>query len=298
MQMNRRLTNGLAWAGALLVVGVPAADFLSAQFLGDRSAPPSAQVAVVDPQTIAPVPAPHSQRPAPKPAEQVAAAPTPSAPAKPTANGNVVDKFVQSGKALPSYITEAPAPKPAQAAAQPAPAAPVAAPKPVQTAAVQPQPAPTLPIQQPAPATPPQNAAIAPAPIGPQLPAPAIPGTDPVQTAAIPPKVAPMPMPLSMRPAPVAVAAANPIVNQPRFSVNEPVFVPPSVQPIPPAEITAEDLEDWETGPLADFLARREAPRQAEAPSFDDSEEFFTEPAPRFPRRDRLVGPELFFYEQ
>jgi hypothetical protein len=119
-----------------------------------------------------------------------------------------------------------------------------------------------------------------------------------VQTASIPQKVAPMPMPLSMRPKPVAVAAANPVVNQPAFVVNEPVFVPPSVQPVPRAEITAEDLEDWEAGPLAEFLARRQAPREAEAPVFADDEEFFVERAPRFPRRDRLVGPELFFYEQ
>jgi hypothetical protein len=104
-------------------------------------------------------------------------------------------------------------------------------------------------------------------------------------------------MPLSMRPAPVAVAAARPVVVQPGFAVNEPVFVPPSVQPVPPAEITAEDLEDWETGPLADFLARREGPQQAEAPAYDE-EEYFPERGQQFQRRDRLVGPELFFYEQ
>ncbi|WP_108396562.1 hypothetical protein [Devosia submarina] len=296
MQMNRRLTNGLAWAGAFLVVGVPAADLLSAQLLGDRTAPPAAQVAVIEPQTVAPVPAPQNQRPAAKPVEVAAVepkAPAAAAPAEPAASEDVVDKFVQSGKPLPSYITGAPA----QAAA-PKPA-PAAAPKPAQTAAVQPAPVSAPKPEQPAPVSPPQNAAApaAPAPIGPQ-PAPAAPPADPVQTASIPAKTAPVPMPLSMRPKPVAVAAANPVVNQPAFVVNEPVFVPPTVERVPSREITAEDLEDWETGPLADFLARREAPRQAEAPVFAEDEEFFVEREPRFPRRDRLVGPELFFYGQ
>lgn len=104
-------------------------------------------------------------------------------------------------------------------------------------------------------------------------------------------------MPLSMRPAPVAVAATNPPAQQPGFAVNEPVFVPPTVQRVQPAEVTAEDLEDWETGPLADFLARRQGSEQAEAPFYDE-EEYFRERGEPFQQRDRLVGPQLFFYEQ
>jgi hypothetical protein len=98
MQINRRFTNGLAWAGAFLVVGVPTADLLSAQFMGDRSAAPAVQIAVATPQAVAPVPAPQSQRPAPKPVEIAAVAPAPkpvtAAPAKPASTGNVVDNFV------------------------------------------------------------------------------------------------------------------------------------------------------------------------------------------------------------
>jgi hypothetical protein len=100
-----------------------------------------------------------------------------------------------------------------------------------------------------------------------------------------------------MRPAPVAVATASPVAPQDGFAVNEPVFVPPSVEPVRPAEITAEDLEDWETGPLADFLARREGSQQAEAPVYED-EGYFPERGERFRQRDRLVGPQMFFYEQ
>ena len=44
MKMDRRLTNGLAWAGALLVIGVPAADYLSGAFAGQSNP----NVAVVD----------------------------------------------------------------------------------------------------------------------------------------------------------------------------------------------------------------------------------------------------------
>ena len=75
---------------------------------------------------------------------------------------------------------------------------------------------------------------------------------DPVEVAAIAPqKVAPVPMPLSMRPRPVIV---------PVVAVAPPaVVIPPSVG-LPPANVTAADLEDWETGPLSEFLAQRQQP--------------------------------------
>ena len=259
MQIDRRITNGLAWAGAFLVVGVPAADLLSAQFLGDRPA----QIAVIDERPTAPTPAPRAQRPQAKPVEVAAVA-----PAKST---DVVENFVQSGKKLPSYISDAPAENPV------APAA-----KPTETATVKPEAI--------APAKPTQTAA-APAPT--RIPI----LTDPVETASISPKIAPVPMPLSMRPQPVVVATAKPVAPSVVFPANEPVFVPPSVQPAPQAEITAEDLEDWETGPLADFLARRQAPQQARiAPRYNDDEEPFFYSDREFQQRDRLVGPEMFFF--
>jgi hypothetical protein len=278
MQIDRRITNGLAWAGAFLVVGVPTADLLSAQFLGDKAAPPPAQIAVVTPQAVAPVPAPASQRPAPKPVQVAAVAPAkpvaaqPVKPVQPASGAqDAVAKFEQAGKPLPSYITDGAA-EPAQAATvKPVPAAPPVSP------AVQPQ-----------------VAAVAPS-VPPVAAPPAAPMTDPMQTASIGPRIPPTPMPLSMRPHPVAVAAATPNVPQPGFAVNEPVFVPPSVQPVPTAEISAEDLEDWETGPLADFLARRQGQQAEAAPAFGEDEEFFFERGQEFQRRDRLVGPELFY---
>lgn len=271
MNIDRRVTNGLAWAGVLLVVGIPAADLVSAQFMGDRAAVP-AQVAVIEP--AAPVPAPLSQRPdAPtvpvsavdvavaKPAPVVAPAvvkPTAPAAALPAAQtANVVDSYLQSGKNLPSYITDAPGTTPAAATAQ------VAA-----TPPVRPQ------IITPTTASAPSSAP-----------------TDPIQVASIPAKVAPVPMPLSMRPSAVVVPVAAVAPS------NELIVIPPSNGPIPPANVTAADLEDWETGPLSDFLASRQQQQQAEVDTAYDEDGFFLDDGPSRPRRsDRLIGPAGDFY--
>lgn len=258
MNIDRRITNGLAWAGVLLVVGVPTADLLSAQFMGNPPAP--AQIAVMAP--VAPIPAPLSQRPAApvaKPAAQVAAV-TPAkpvaTPAKPTVTpaaqtADAVDAFLQSGRQMPSYITDADAPAaPSQVAATP----------------------PTRPLITTTP--PAQPAAV-----------------DPIEVASIPQKVAPTPMPLSMRPEPVAVAL-----------VRDPVVIPPGLTPAepdvivrPPVDVTAADLQDWESGPLAEFLARRQAANAYVEPEADG---FFLDQGPKRPRRDRVIAREIdpFFF--
>ncbi|UJW86761.1 hypothetical protein [Devosia sp. SL43] len=275
MKIDRRVTNGLAWAGVLLVVGVPTADLLSAQFMGD-TAQVVAPVQVASVERIAPIPAPLSQRPAApvtqvaavapakpaapvviaEPVEQVAVV-APARPATPTAatpasqNGGAVDAWVSSGKPLPSYITGGA--QPAQVAATP-------------------------PVRQPiltAPAT--QSPATQPAAI------------DPVQVASIAqPKTAPVPMPLSMRPQPIT---ATPVaVVRPSGLV----VAPNAVGPLPPADVTAADLEDWESGPLSEFLAQRQAQSgQVQAdPNYDDDGFFFDEgPNGQPRRRDRLIGP-------
>lgn len=209
MSIDRRITNGLAWAGVVIVVGIPAADLLSAQFSGE---PAPAQIAVIAP--VAPVPAPLSQRPAAPAVESQTevAAIVPARPAAPVAKpavtpaaqtADVVDAFLQSGRPLPSYITGAPAAAPTEVAT-------------------------TTPTRTPIVTT------------------PAAAEIDPIEVAAIPPqKIAPVPMPLSMRPQSV-VAVAPPAV-----------VIPPSVG-LPPANVTAADLQDWETGPLSEFLAERQ----------------------------------------
>jgi len=269
MNIDRRITNGLAWAGVALIIGVPTADFLSAQFLGDPARGEPARVAVIAP--TAPMPAPLSQRPdapAARPEAAVvparpATAPTPAAEpvAKPASQAaDAVDAFVQSGRALPSYIRDANAP---------AAPAPMAATTPAAT--------------RPVISTDPSPAAAAP--------------VDPIEVAAIPPqKVPPVPMPLSMRPAPVSVALAG-----------EPIVIPPGIAPAmppavvgPPVAVTARDLQDWETGPLADFLAQRQGGNAYVDPNYD-SDGFFLDEGPNRPRRDRIIGreadPFLFFSE-
>lgn len=275
MNIDRRITNGLAWAGVLLVVGVPTADLLSAQFMGNPATPAPAQIAMVRP--VAPIPAPLSQRPAApvaKPAAAEVAAVVPAkpvaaqvavvAPAKPVATpakpavtpaaqtADAVDAFLQSGRQLPSYI------KDENALAAPAQVAATAPTRPVITTPA-------------APTTPP-------------------PAVDPIEVASIAPqKVAPTPMPLSMRPQPVAVAL-----------VRDPVVIPPGLTPAqptgavrPPANVTAADLQDWETGPLADFLAQRQG-GNAQV----DPDGFFLDQGPNRPRRDRIIAREAepFFF--
>ncbi|HEV7345835.1 MAG TPA: hypothetical protein VGN60_09435 [Devosia sp.] len=282
MSIDRRITNGLAWAGVVLVVGVPLADVLSAQFIGAPEKPLSAQVAVIE--RVAPIPAPLNQRPAAapvaKPETQLAVAPQAKpvaaeaaakptavaavAPAKPAAKpvvpavsptvtpaaqtADAVDAFLNSGRDLPSYITESSA-------------------APVQVAAVKPSGTATV-----------------------TAPAVAI---DPIEVASIAPqKVAPVPMPLSMRPAPIAVALATEptIVIPPGLTPAQPTAV------VPPSDaVTAADLEDWETGPLADFLAQRQGANAYIDPGYDagyDGDGFFLDEGPNRQRRDRIVDRE------
>ena len=243
MGIDRRITSGLAWAGLVLVVGVPAADLLSEQFAG-ASAP--AQVAMIEP--AAPQSAPVAQRPAmpaarPDDAVAVAAPAKPAAPvAKPDAArpSDAVDAYLQSGRPLPSYITGGD--RPAAVAAAPVVTPPAAAVDPTEVAAIAPQ------------------------------------------------REAPMPMPLSMRPAPVDMALGN-----------EPVVViPPGLAPAtsngaarPPVNVTADDLENWETGPLSEFLAQRQ--QQAGAGSVDpsyDADGFFLDEGPNRSRA-RVIAREV-----
>lgn len=257
MKIDRRITNGLAWAGVILVVGVPAADLLSAQFSGDDT---PAQVAVISP--VAPTPAPLSQRPPTpvaksEPAVAVVAPVKPVAPAvaKPAAapvqqTASVVDNFIQGGKPLPSYITGG--------GATPAPA---------QVAVAQP-------IGTPIVTTPAVTPSVT------------APGVDPMQVAAIPQKVAPLPMPLSMRPTPIRVPVA---VTAP--TVPDDIIIPTGLTPRQPATVTAADLDDWETGPLSEFLARKQGQGSSAAVTSDyDADGFFLDQGPQPVRRDRVIG--------
>lgn len=269
MKLDRRLTNGLAWAGALLVVGVPVADF----FIGRMSETDIARASVVDAGNSTPVVAPiASVEPAGETAPNAAVAPVKSAALdKPAVGGDAVQSYIDAGKSLPSYITGGDAgsvaDKPQQSAAVPTP---VQAGNP--PAAV-PASTPTAPVVAAVP-----SSAEARPPVA---------TTPPVETVAIlPPKVAPVPMPLSMRPR-VAVAPQASVPQAPVLIVDEPAPVRGAPSPV----ITADDLEGWETGPLSDFLAQRQ--QQGSSAVYQvqpnensyETEGFWLDEAPRGNRR-------------
>ena len=272
MQIDHRITNGLAWAGAALVVAIVGADFVMRQFEpvpAPQIAVIEEQVAEVEPDASNPVlPTPVSERPAPEVAEttpapqevapkpeqvaeaQVADAQAPKADRVTTANaartsgGDAVDAFIRSGRELPSYISDGGG---ASAPSTPAPA----------------------PTAAPAPSPTPKPAEVA-------GPTPAV--TPPAATVT-PPKVVTMPTPVSERPPSVASAPAPAVVPPPPLVIDNPAPV-----------VTAEDLEDWETGPLSEFLANRQGQGRAVPPPDDDYDAngFFLDEGPNKRRLERF----------
>lgn len=318
MEFSNRLTAGLAWAGLLVIVAVPTADFITSRFAPATSltvepqAQPAAAVVPVEAAEVAPKP---QTRPAPKPQTVASLPATPPAadvPAKApvtrqvavkqvdvveireepgarTAAADPTDRFLASGKTLPSYISDGEAPSTANLSDE-LPGA-VAEEEQITTASVPPanQPSRVIPATgvMEAPASEPQTTAA----------------TDPQQGtgqgivewyqpgAATANQAAPVPMPASMRPRP---STAEPsLVGQER--PGEPMVVeantrpvrPVDAGPVPPAPVgetydeqyaeggdvvTAEDLEDWEYGPLSDFLEQRARQRRGAPPNtlFED----------------------------
>jgi len=230
MQIDRRITNGLAWAGAALVIAIPAADAALRQF-GPSDSP---QIAVVEEQS-APAPAPAVQ---PEPVETPAPKPEPDPVATATASPQIagsdaVDSFLQSGRDLPTYISDGGQPDRTETAAL----------GPTQETVTETAPA----------ATP-----------------------EPEPVAALPTRTVTFPTPVSQRPAPVPRSAA--------------IAPPPLVIEQPDVVVTADELEDWESGPLSDFLARRQAQPAPVSPDYDP-DGFFLDEGPnssarvnRFPR--------------
>ena len=248
MQIDRRITNGLAWAGAVLVVAIPAADFVLRQTMSEAP-----QVSVVSETTTRSEDVRPATEPSAASAEVKTTDPVVTATAaRPAADSSdPVDRLLQSGREMPSYISGGNAAS-----------TPVTAPKPATPVVAKPAPAPA----STAPATP---AVATPAPAA-TPPATAVTPAAP-QTAAVQPKPAvTLPTPVSQRPPSVAQ-------------------VRPAPAPVPPAPlvveepdmlgiVTADDLDEWESGPLSEFLAGR---RGASAPQADYSGEgFFLDEVP------------------
>ncbi|WDR05320.1 hypothetical protein PSQ90_13645 [Devosia rhodophyticola] len=241
MQINRKFSNGMAWAGVVFVVGVVTVDLATGNLAptADRfvAASPvvaepvalaqkSTQVAEQRPAKVAPQPA--GMRPA-APIKAVvdrSEATQPAAAVEATKelsiDGDAVDKYLASGKALPAYITDSAVPS-------------------TTTASTGATSGPFV-IE-------PQQAAIKPVPAVTSVPESA---TDEIIVSSIsqPQKVAPIPMPLSMRPKSVAPL----IVDEAEVGLPQ--------HPVPVAEVGSQvlgpdDLSEWTSGSLSDFLARK-----------------------------------------
>lgn len=243
MKINPKVTGALAWTGLVVVLAVPAADML----IGKPDAKANLAADVEPVQTAVPKPvetpvvAAGTKPVVPAIESKPAAVETAAVPADP------VKEYISSGKKLPSYISGNDSPA-VEAVATPQ--APVAKPG---TITVNPDGT----IQKPASTT---AAARAAAPAA----APAQP-----EVASIKPElVAPIPLPASARPKPqVTTATTGPIQTLPA-PVEQPLIIDErsvaSNRPVPPVDIVPDDevitgdqLEEWDSGSLADYLARR-----------------------------------------
>ena len=180
-----------------------------------------------------------------------------------TAGPDPVSDFVKSGKALPSYIS----------GGDSAPAA---------TASV-----PAAPVKKPGTVT-----------INPDgtIQKPATSGSD-VATVK-PDAVAPVPLPATARPKPQTVTTLPTPTETPLIIDENQVA---ATGPVPPADIapneqfvTGDELEEWDSGSLADYLARKGLMSDASASSAPststyDDEGFFVGDGPRRPRGSRVI---------
>ena len=149
--------------------------------------------------------------------------------------------------------------------------------------------APQVATVEPRPMPPPQAAPVSAPATGVASTQPALSVSAPVEPQVT--RVAPVPLPPSARPAPRSVASVPRVSGQgivtddPQVS-REPIVVPRDIeQESELADIVSEeDLEDWESGPLSDFLAERRNPRRerrAQRSRDDyDSDGFFLDELP------------------
>ena len=263
MKLDAKVKGGLAWAGLFVILAVPSADILFGR------SEPTAQLAVTaDTEQVA----------APRPVRPVLSAPPadtdlasteavtpdlirtdPIETAGLPADGEAVEGYLKSGRKLPSYISDAESvPGTAPAKLQPLEVK-AATPEATEVAVLSPQ-------------------AVA----------------------------APVPLPRSARPR-TPVIAAGPIEEAPlildetEVKQREASLAP--VEPFPlsdggvatPADdgvVTADQLEEWDSGSLADYLARKGLLSGSAAPQQPVSEEydpdgFYLDEGPNVTRRLR-----------
>jgi hypothetical protein len=253
MKINPKVTGALAWTGLVLVLAVPAADMLGGK--------PEAKTALtsdmdqIQTSSVKPI--------APQPVKTGAVAPA--------LGGDPVTDFVKSGKKMPSYISGNDAPVVEEASA---PKAPVKKPG---TITINPDGT----IEQPVPAS----------------------QDEPVVASIKPDAVAPVPLPASRRPLPQTATVQPQTVTTLPAPTEAPLIIDEnqvaSTGPVPPEDIvpddqlvTGDELEEWDSGSLADYLARKgliSDASQTTAPSSAeyDADGFYLSDGPNRPRRSR-----------
>ena len=244
MKLDGKVKGGLAWAGLVVILAVPAANMV----VGNPNSP-SAQSAVTAADASATKPA--LKLPTAKPA---ATDPIETA----SVGEDAVDKMLAKGKKLPSYISDG-------------------------DAAVTPKPT--------APATSKPNAPVALKPISPTTPI-----KTPTEVATVAPEAAPVPLPRSARPKATAVAslpaAEKPlIVDEKKLPQGN-----AAVEPFPLSDdsvVTGDQLEEWDSGSLADYLERKGLLSQTSTEDSYDPDGYFLDQGPN--KKKRPVVEEDFF---
>lgn len=244
MQLNRKLTGGLAWGGLFLVLAIPSADFVSRQLGGDDALLVTSE--------------------APKAPAASIAGTTPADEGKPTRVAAVdpVSDFLSSGKKLPDYITGGGGDTAAAPAAPGVTPQPAAAPSPAVTSKPVVTPDGEIVTSPPVAATPKPETVVTPPPASQNV------------AIASEPLVAPVPMPAEMRPKP----RVQPGYSSPPSAMTEaPVLIdrgpivgntddalirpPESIRTVPPEDVLLPPAEvgnngQWEDEELAAYLER------------------------------------------
>jgi hypothetical protein len=242
MKLDAKVKGGLAWAGLVVILAVPAADIL----FGKSDGTSASAAVTADAQ---------AGRPTLK-------APALKAPAKidpvetaTVASEDPVDKLLAKGKKLPSYISDGD-----EVAAQP----------PVKLK-------PVAPAAQPA--------------------------KGPTEVATVAPtETPPVPLPRSARPQTTQVASLpaeeKPLILDEK-KVKQQQQQNAAVEPFPLSDnqvVTGDQLEEWDSGSLADYLERKGLLSEANSQASEnyDPDGFFLDEGPNRPRRQKDLDFFLF----
>jgi hypothetical protein len=177
------------------------------------------------------------------------------------ATGDPVQDFARSGRKMPAYISDD--------SAREVASVPVRKPG---TITVKPDGT----IEKPATAIPVQTVTVA-----------------PIETATIDPTVvAPTPLPATARPRPLPAGEA-PLILDENDVATASSYRRPLVDIVPGGQVvTGDELEEWDSGSLADYLERRgliSESSQAEGPGGYDPDGFFLSDGPNKGRRSRAI---------